>query len=90
MRCPAAVPALLMLTGVTVGRLGPDVAGAPLVAAVALAWVCSLSGRDGDHAGALARDPGRARAGFPHGCRRGAARTRRRADRLRGEPVRDG
>ena len=44
MRCPAAVPALLMLTGVTVGRLGPDLAGAPLVAAVALAWVCSLSG----------------------------------------------
>ena len=43
MRWLAAVPALLMLAGVTVGRLGPELAGSPMVAAVALAWACSLS-----------------------------------------------
>ena len=43
MRCPAAVPALLMLVSVTVGRFGPELAGSPMVATVALAWACSLS-----------------------------------------------
>ena len=43
MRCPAAGPALVVLAGVTLGRLDPAAADSHLVVAAALAWVCSLT-----------------------------------------------
>ena len=49
MRCPAAVSAFLMLVGVTVGCLGPELAGSPMVARRLVSRTVVVEGR-------LARD----------------------------------